>query len=146
MTIILRMIHAVRGVDLLMVLWLCLHLIPFLLFRCRYARYCSGQWDVDGFFGSLGPFHLFEPLEGTTQRDACTPANVHACICVGMVDPRLMYVGPMRFHSIPFRAGAFIAHPPAVPEVVEVAIKVRLKAWRICEGPESTGDQFTCDG
>ena len=29
-----------------------------------YPRYCSGQWDVDGFFGSVGPFQLFEPLEG----------------------------------------------------------------------------------
>lgn len=31
---------------------------------CRYPRYCSAFWDSDGFFGSVGPFWSFRPLQG----------------------------------------------------------------------------------
>ena len=33
-------------------------------FNCRYSTYCSGQWDLDGFFGSVGSFWDFRPLDG----------------------------------------------------------------------------------
>ena len=75
-----------------------------------YPRYCSGQWDVDGFFGSLGPFHLFEPLEGALRSYVVRLFCRCHCHCFFR---RLMFVthdwrgGPRDVHV--WRAGAAVA-------------------------------------
>jgi len=33
-------------------------------FNCRYSVFCSSQWDLDGYFGSVGSFFAFRPLDG----------------------------------------------------------------------------------
>lgn len=33
-------------------------------FNCRYSVFCSSQWDLDGYFGSVGSFFAFRPLNG----------------------------------------------------------------------------------
>lgn len=33
-------------------------------FNSRYSVFCSSQWDLDGYFGSIGSFFAFRPLDG----------------------------------------------------------------------------------
>ncbi|GAB5029880.1 phosphorylated ctd-interacting factor 1-like [Nannochloropsis oceanica] len=64
-------------------------------FNCRYSVFCSSQWDLDGYFGSVGSFFAFQPLNGMYVAHPPPLPTMVECM-VKHMDRLLARCGPTR--------------------------------------------------